>query len=64
LHGRQHSRRQDRGAYLRNLFMSEPQQSVCRAVTQVSKAQPTQDGAGVSLFRAIGQSALRELDPF
>lgn len=36
----------------------------CRAVKRVTKAQSTTDGAGVSLFRAIGQPALRELDPF
>ncbi len=42
----------------------KPQHAICRAVKWVSKAQPTQDGAGVSLFRAIGQPALRELDPF
>lgn len=41
-----------------------PQDATCRAVKRVSKAQSTQDGAGVSLFRAIGQPALRELDPF
>ena len=40
------------------------QPATCRAVKWVAKAQPTQDGAGVSLFRAIGQPALRELDPF
>jgi redox-sensitive bicupin YhaK (pirin superfamily) len=33
-------------------------------VKRVAKAQSTQEGAGVSLFRAIGQPALRELDPF
>lgn len=42
----------------------KPQHAICRAVKRVSKAQSTQDGAGVSLFRAIGQPALRELDPF
>ena len=42
----------------------ERQQSVCRAVNRVAKAQATQDGAGVSLFRAIGQPSLQELDPF
>ncbi len=42
----------------------KPQHAICRAVKWVSKAQSTQDGAGVSLFRAIGQPALRELDPF
>ena len=42
----------------------KPQYPICRAVKRVSKAQATQDGAGVSLFRAIGQPALRELDPF
>ena len=42
----------------------KPQHVICRAVKRVTKAQPTQDGAGVSLFRAIGQPALRELDPF
>ena len=42
----------------------KPQHAICRAVKWVSKAQPTKDGAGVSLFRAIGQPALRELDPF
>jgi redox-sensitive bicupin YhaK (pirin superfamily) len=42
----------------------KPQHAICRAVRWVSKAQATQDGAGVSLFRAIGQPALRELDPF
>ena len=42
----------------------KPQHAICRAVKWLSKAQPTQDGAGVSLFRAIGQPALRELDPF
>lgn len=35
-----------------------------RALSRVMDAQPTQDGAGVSLFRAIGQPALGELDPF
>ena len=43
---------------------NKPQHAICRTVKWVSKAQPTQDGAGVSLFRAIGQPALRELDPF
>lgn len=42
----------------------KPQHAVCRAVKRLSKAQPTQGGAGVSLFRAVGQPALRELDPF
>jgi len=42
----------------------QPQRAICRAVKRVSKAQATQDGASVSLFRAIGQPALRELDPF
>ena len=42
----------------------ERQQSVCRAVNRVAKAQATRDGAGVSLFRAIGQPSLQELDPF
>lgn len=41
-----------------------PQHAVCRAVRRVTKAQATKDGAGVSLFRAIGQPALRDLDPF
>ena len=35
-----------------------------RELSRVLGAQPTQDGAGVSLFRAIGQPALGELDPF
>lgn len=39
-------------------------QPVSRAVKLVMKAQATKDGAGVSLFRAIGQPALREIDPF
>ncbi len=37
---------------------------ISRAVKRVLKAQATQDGAGVSLYRAIGHPALRELDPF
>ncbi len=37
---------------------------ISRAVKRVLKAQATQDGAGVSLYRAIGSRALRELDPF
>ena len=37
---------------------------ISRAVKRVLKAQATQDGAGVSLFRAIGIPALREVDPF
>ncbi len=37
---------------------------ISRAVKRVLKAQATQDGAGVSLYRAIGIPALRELDPF
>ncbi len=38
--------------------------SISRAVKRVLKAQATQDGAGVSLYRAIGIPALREIDPF
>ena len=38
--------------------------SVSRAVKLMVKAQPTTDGAGVSLFRAVGQPELREIDPF
>ena len=37
---------------------------ISRAVKRVLKAQATQDGAGVSLYRAIGSRTLRELDPF
>ena len=37
---------------------------ISRAVKRVLKAQATQDGAGVSLYRAIGNPALRQLDPF
>ena len=37
---------------------------ISRAVKRVLKAQATQDGAGVSLYRAIGIPALREVDPF
>ena len=36
--------------------------SISRAVKRVLKAQSTQDGAGVSPYRAISQSAQRELD--
>ncbi len=43
---------------------TKPQHETCRAVKWVSRAKPTQDGAGVSLFRVIGQPGLRELDPF
>ena len=35
-----------------------------RAVTALIPAQPTQDGAGVSLNRALGNRALGMLDPF
>ncbi len=35
-----------------------------RAVSLVVPAQPTKDGAGVSLHRALGQRALAMLDPF
>ncbi|MCA3012978.1 MAG: pirin family protein [Myxococcaceae bacterium] len=35
-----------------------------RAVSLVLPAQPTRDGAGVSLNRALGQRALSVLDPF
>lgn len=35
-----------------------------RAVTQVFDAQPTRDGAGVSISRALGRRALNMLDPF
>lgn len=35
-----------------------------RTVTQVIKAQPTSDGAGVRLFRTIGSQTLDALDPF
>ncbi len=34
---------------------------ISRAVKRVLKAQATQDGAGVSLYRAIGIPALREI---
>ncbi len=37
---------------------------ISRAVKRVLKAQATQDGAGVSLYRAIGSRALGEVDPF
>jgi len=37
---------------------------ISRAVKRVLKAQATQDGAGVSLYRAIGNPALRDIDPF
>jgi len=37
---------------------------VSRAVKLVLKAQATQDGAGVSLYRAIGNPTLRAIDPF
>lgn len=35
-----------------------------RPVTRVLAGMPTKDGAGVELSRVIGQSALRNLDPF
>ena len=35
-----------------------------RRVQQRLRGMPTQDGAGVSLMRVIGQPALRHLDPF
>lgn len=35
-----------------------------RAVSLVVAAQPTRDGAGVSLNRALGSRALGMLDPF
>ncbi len=35
-----------------------------RAVSQLFDAQPTTDGAGVSLSRALGHQGLRMLDPF
>ena len=35
-----------------------------RTVTQLIKAQPTSDGAGVRLFRTIGSQALDSVDPF
>jgi redox-sensitive bicupin YhaK (pirin superfamily) len=35
-----------------------------RGVARVLPGMPTVDGAGVSLFRIIGQPALRHLDPF
>ncbi len=35
-----------------------------RAVTALIAAQPTKDGAGVSLNRALGNRALGMLDPF
>jgi redox-sensitive bicupin YhaK (pirin superfamily) len=35
-----------------------------RSVAQVLAAQPTKDGAGVRLNRALGSQALRNLDPF
>jgi quercetin 2,3-dioxygenase len=38
--------------------------STGREVSQVLPAQPTRDGAGVSLNRALGQRALPVLDPF
>ncbi len=37
---------------------------ISRAVKLVQHAKATQDGAGVSLYRAIGIPALREIDPF
>ncbi len=37
---------------------------ISRAVKRVLKAQATQGGAGVSLYRAIGVPALQEIDPF
>lgn len=38
--------------------------TVSRVVTQVFDAQPTKDGAGVSLSRALGHRELSMLDPF
>ncbi|WP_323023837.1 pirin family protein [Castellaniella sp.] len=35
-----------------------------RAVTRILPAQPTQDGAGVRLLRALGQQAQFRMDPF
>lgn len=35
-----------------------------KQITRVLNGMPTQDGAGVNLTRAIGQPALRNLDPF
>jgi len=37
---------------------------VSRAVIRVRKAHATRDGAGVSLYRAIGNRTLPEIDPF
>ena len=37
---------------------------ISRAVERALQAQGTQDGAAVSLYRAIGIPALREIDPF
>ena len=37
---------------------------ISRPMKLVLKAQATQDGAGVSLYRAIGNPTLREVDPF
>jgi redox-sensitive bicupin YhaK (pirin superfamily) len=44
--------------------MQAENRPISRAVKRVLKAQATQDGAGVSLYRAIGSAALREIDPF
>ena len=46
------------------MVIGTPNHSVSRAVKLVLKAQATQDGAGVSLYRAIGNPALQEIDPF
>jgi len=46
------------------MTITPPNQPVSRAVKLVLNAQTVQDGAGVSLYRAIGNPALREIDPF
>jgi redox-sensitive bicupin YhaK (pirin superfamily) len=44
--------------------MQSTNRPISRAVKRVLQTQGTQDGAGVSLYRAIGIPALREIDPF
>jgi len=46
------------------MVIASPNQPVSRAVKLVLKAQTIQAGAGVSPYRAIGNPALREIDPF
>mgnify|MGYP000054785516 CR=1 FL=1 len=46
------------------MVIGTPNHSISRAVKLVLKAQATQNGASIPLYRVIGNPSLQEIDPF